>query len=105
MKNIGDNIRYYRNLKGWSQEEMADKINVSLPTYSRIERNINGVPFKRIVQLAKVLGISPSELVTVGKTKNDFANEIDRLKNIISEKDQEIMKLQQKVIELMEKKK
>jgi transcriptional regulator with XRE-family HTH domain len=60
MKNLGDNIRYYRNLKGWSQEIMADKLNVSLPTYSRIERNINTVPFKRIVQLAKVFGITPS---------------------------------------------
>jgi transcriptional regulator with XRE-family HTH domain len=105
MKSIGDNIRYYRNLKGWSQEVMADKLNVSLPTYSRIERNINTVPFKRIVQLAKVFGITPSQLVAIGKTKDDSQKEVEDLRKIITEKEQKIMSLQQKIIELMENKK
>ena len=102
MKSIGDNIRYYRNLKGWSQEIMADKLNVSLPTYSRIERNINTVPFKRILQLSKIFGITPSELVNIGKTKDDPQKEVQELKKIIAEKEQKIMSLQQKIIELME---
>lgn len=105
MKNLGDNIRYYRNLKGWSQEIVADKLSVSLPTYSRIERNINTIPFKRILQLAKVFDITPSELVAINKSKNDSLSEIENLKKVIAEKDQEIIKLQQKIIELLGKKK
>ena len=105
MKSLGDNIRYYRNLKGWSQEVVADKLNVSLPTYSRIERNINTIPFKRILQLAKLFDITPSELVAINKSKNDSSSEIEKLKKIIAEKDQEIIKLQQKIIAVLERKK
>ena|ERR1035437_6951993 len=105
MKTIADNIRYFRNLKGWSQEDMADKLGVSLPTYSRIERNINTMPFKRIVQLAKIFGISPSELVSIGKNKNDLINENQELKTRIAEKEKEIILLQKRIIELLDKKK
>ena len=102
MKNISDNIRYYRNLKGWSQEEIADKLDVSLPTYSRIERNISGVSFKRIEQLAKVFGITVVELVSTENHKNN-TTEIETLKKIITEKDKEIISLQQKIIDLLER--
>ncbi len=105
MKTIADNIRYYRNLKGWSQEDMADKLGISLPTYSRIERNINTMPFKRIVKVAKVFGISPSELISIGVNKNDLQKENQELKNIIAEKEKEIISLQKRIIELLEKKK
>lgn len=104
MKTLADNIKYYRNLKGWSQEDMADKLGVSLPTYSRIERNINTMPYKRIVQVAKVLGITVAELVTIGKTANDLLTENKDLKKTIIEKDKEINLLQKRIIELLDKK-
>ncbi len=104
MKTLADNIRYYRNLKGWSQEDMADKLGVSLPTYSRIERNINTMPFKRIVQVAKVFGITTSELVSIGKNKNDHLQENQELKKTIAEKEKEIILLQKRIIELLDKK-
>ncbi|OFY82797.1 MAG: hypothetical protein A3F72_01555 [Bacteroidetes bacterium RIFCSPLOWO2_12_FULL_35_15] len=84
---------------------MADKLGVSLPTYSRIERNINTMPFKRIVQLAKIFAISPSELVSIGKNKNDVIQENQELKAIVAEKEKEIISLQKRIIELLDKKK
>lgn len=102
MKTISDNIRYYRNLNGWSQEEIADKLDVSLPTYSRIERNIHGVSLKRIEQLAVIFGITLTELVSFGN-KKPTENEITALRKTIQEKDKEIMFLQQKIIDLLER--
>jgi transcriptional regulator with XRE-family HTH domain len=83
---------------------MADKLGVSLPTYSRIERNINTMPFKRIVKLAKVFGITTSELVSIGSNKNDLLNENVELKKIIIEKEKDIISLQKRIIELLDKK-
>jgi transcriptional regulator with XRE-family HTH domain len=101
MKTLGDKIRYFRNLKDWSQEEMADKLNLSLPAYSKIERNVTDVGFKRLTQIAKTLGISIVDLVSVSAKPSEQTD----LQKLLLEKDKEIQKLQKKVIELLENKK
>ena len=63
------------------------------------------MPFKMIVKVAKVFGISPSELISIGVNKNDLQKENQELKNIIAEKEKEIISLQKRIIELLEKKK
>ncbi len=100
MKTLGDKIRYFRNLKNWSQEEMADKLNLSLPAFSKIERNITDVGFKRLAQIAKVFGITVVQLLSAS-TKPDEQTDLQKA---LVERDREINKLQKKVIELMEKK-
>lgn len=101
MKTLGDKIRYFRNLKGWSQEEMSDKLKLSLPAYSKIERNITDVGFKRLTQIAKTFGITVVDLLLVSSIPNEQSD----LKKVIVERDKEINKLQKKIIELLEKKK
>lgn len=101
MKTLGEKIRYFRNLKGWSQEEIADKLDLSLPAYSKIERNITDIGFKRLTQIAKVFGLSVIELLSASSKPSDDSN----LKKLIVEKDKEINRLQKKVIELLEKQK
>ena len=100
MKTLGDKIRYFRNVKGWSQEEMADKLNLSLPAYSKIERNITDVGFKRLTQISKVYGITVVDLLSVSSKPSEQTD----LKKALIEKDKEINKLQKKIIELLEKK-
>lgn len=80
---------------------MADKLNLSLPAYSKIERNITDVGFKRLTQIAKAFGITVIELLSAsesGITQTD-------LQKALAERDKEINKLQKKIIELLEKKK
>jgi transcriptional regulator with XRE-family HTH domain len=100
MKTLGDKLRYLRNLKNWSQEEMADRLNISLPAYSKIERNITDVGYKRLLQISKILGITIIELLSDPTKKSEQAN----LKEIIAEKDKEINALQKKIIKLLEEK-
>lgn len=98
MKTLGDKLRYFRNLKNWSQEEMADRLDISLPAYSKIERNITDVGYKRLLQISKILGITIIELLSDPTKKSEQAN----LKEIIAEKDKEIIALQKKIIKLLE---
>ena len=79
---------------------MADKLNISLPTYSRIERNILDVSYKRLLQIAKVYGITVVELLQ-DPTKHHEQSDLQKL---LAERDKEINKLQKKIIELLEKK-
>ena len=100
MKTLGDKIRYFRNLKNWSQAEMAEKLELSLPAFSKIERNKTDIGFKRLTQIAKVFGITVVELLSAGTKSVEQTD----LQKAIAERDKEINRLQKKVIELLEKK-
>lgn len=100
MKTIGDKIRYFRNLKNWNQEETAHRLNISLPAYSKIERNITDVSFSRLNQIAKMYGITVIELLSISSKPMEQTD----LQKLLIEKEKEINKLQKRIIELLEKK-
>ncbi len=64
MENISINerIKKYRNFSGLSQEEVAEKLNMKLSTYSQMEREGN-VSAAKIIDLAYVFNISPIVLM------------------------------------------
>lgn len=61
---VGDNIRRIRESKGWSQGELAEKMGYSdRSTISRIENGDNDLTQSKIVKLAKILGVSPADIM------------------------------------------
>lgn len=102
MKSLGEKIRYYRNLRNWTQNDLADKLDMSLPAYSKMERDVTDVTYSRLQQVAKVFGITVAELVDFSdKSYNDDSD----LKRDLAEKEKEINLLQKKIITLLEKNK
>lgn len=69
--NICEKIHFLRQLKGWSQEEIADKLEMSVNGYAKIERGETDLPLSRLEQIAKVLEIELVELFSFGE-KNVF---------------------------------
>lgn len=75
------NTRLQRNLK---QEELADKIDVSVAFMSRVERGKSQVNLKRLTQIAEVLNVSPGFLLTGSNVssrdylKEDFSVLLER---------------------------
>jgi transcriptional regulator with XRE-family HTH domain len=61
---IGKKIKQIRELKNYSQEYMAQQLNMSVPGYGRIERNEVDVSMERANQIANILGISLNELIS-----------------------------------------
>jgi|JI10StandDraft_1071094.scaffolds.fasta_scaffold583278_2 transcriptional regulator with XRE-family HTH domain len=61
---FGDGIRMLRQMKRWSQEDMAYELKMSLAGYSKIERNITDVKYSRIVQISEVFKMKPSSLLS-----------------------------------------
>ena len=103
MKTLGEKIRALRTAKGWSQEDIAHELNLSLPAYSKIERNITDVSLSRIEQVAKLFKLSAVQLLSYGE-KNSNKEEIESLKKQLEESQKELLILQRKLIELMEEK-
>lgn len=61
--NINEKIKRLREGKHWSQEEMAQKLNMSKNGYAKIERGETSVSLARLEQVAAVLGIGLCELL------------------------------------------
>jgi len=64
---LGDNIRKIRELKGFSQQNLADEIGVDQKTISRIEQGALSPRFDLVVSIAKALNIKLSALLNFDK--------------------------------------
>ena len=62
--NIGEKIRKVRELKGFSQDFMAGKLEMSQRAYSKIENNDIKLDWGRIEDISKILEIEPIDLVS-----------------------------------------
>ena len=62
--NIGDKIRKVRELKGYTQDFMAGKLEMSQRAYSKIENNDIKLDWGRIEDISKILDIEPTDLVS-----------------------------------------
>lgn len=54
---VGNNIRKWRNLKGIKQEMLADDLEISKVSISKIETGKTDIPLLRLYQIASSLGI------------------------------------------------
>lgn len=81
---IGRRIREARIEQNFKQEELADKLNVSVAFMSRVERGTSRINLKRLTQIAEVLNVSPGYLLTGSNVKSkdylkkDFSNILER---------------------------
>lgn len=62
-------IRQLRELRGYSQQYMAQQLGISQRAYSKIERNETQLNWKRIAEIASILDIDPIQLVTFDEAR------------------------------------
>jgi len=61
---IGGNIKKLREFRGYTQEYMAQELNISQKTYSNIESDRGKVNKGQIEHIAKILEVNPIHLMT-----------------------------------------
>lgn len=64
---VHDKIRTLRELNQWSQEEMAEKLDITPSGYAKIERGESELSFTRLQQIAHVFNMDVLELLKVDK--------------------------------------
>jgi len=87
-KTIGSIIRYYRIMNDLTQEELAEKINLSYQQIQKYEYNKATPPLDKLTQICKILEI-PSEVFFKDSIRKNL---IDRIEFII-EKNYELVKI------------
>ena len=60
-------IRFIRQLKGWSQEEIANKLEMSVNGYGSIERGETDVKLSRLERIAHIFGMELLELLDLNE--------------------------------------
>ena len=60
---INEKIKLIRNLKGWSQEEIAEKLAMSIGAYANIERGETNIQLSRLEQISKIFDVKLPDLV------------------------------------------
>ncbi len=57
-----ERIKFFRTLKGWTQEDMAEKLGMSITGYGNIERGDTDITLSKLEEIVKILGIELREL-------------------------------------------
>ncbi len=72
---IGERLKKARIQKGYTQEQLAEKIDVSVAFLSRVERGNAKINLNRLNQLCDLLEISEGNILTgVGSNSNNYLN-------------------------------
>jgi transcriptional regulator with XRE-family HTH domain len=102
-KSIGKSIRILRHQHGWSQEDIANRLGISIPAFSKIETGVTDVNLSRLEQIANIYEVSVVQLLTVDNEQAEVApSHLNLIQKKLSDRENEIASLQRKVIELYE---
>ena len=98
--NLGERLFELRKEKNMTQDEVAEKLNVTRQTVSKWETNQSTPDFDKIVPLCELYGISPNELLTGEKQEQEKVNNEDgdkfnlmKLKNIFLQEEKMIKRI------------
>jgi transcriptional regulator with XRE-family HTH domain len=98
---VGQSIKILRQRHGWTQEDVANRLGISIPALSKIETGVTDVNLSRLEQIADIYEISLLQLLNVfNEELEPVILNSDVLKKKLIEQDAQISALQRKVIEL-----
>lgn len=93
-----------RHQKAWSQEDVAKRLDISIPAFSKIETGITDINLSRLEQISNLFEMSVVQLLTFNDMEQEqkFVNELELVNKKLTDREIEIIELQKKVIELFE---
>ena len=104
MKTLGKKIRLLRHQKGWSQEDVSRRLDISIPAFSKIETGITDVNLSRLEQISTLFEMTVVQLLTFNDTEQQekYTSELEVLTKKLQEREMEVIDLQKKIIVLYE---
>ena len=81
MTIVGTNLKSYRTMRHMTQEELAEKVGVSVSFCANIERGKKGVSMFALLDFADALGITVNQLLYARKANQQIDNIIVLLQN------------------------
>lgn len=102
-KNIGKNIRTFRHQHGWSQEDVANRLGISIPAFSKIETGVTDINLSRLEQIADIYEIDVVQLFSMNfEEEEQKPSSLSIIQKKLADREAEIASLHRKVILLYE---
>jgi transcriptional regulator with XRE-family HTH domain len=102
-KTVGKNIRTIRHQRGWSQEDVANRLGISIPAFSKIETGVTDINLSRLEQIANIYEVNVINLLSLeAEEAEPQVSGLNIAQKKIIDREAEIANLQRKVILLYE---
>ncbi|WPU92335.1 helix-turn-helix transcriptional regulator [Mucilaginibacter sabulilitoris] len=102
-KSVGKNIRALRHQRGWSQEDVANRLGISIPAFSKIETGVTDINLSRLEQIANIFEINVAQMLAIDAEEIDVTpSNLSIAQKKLIDRESEISNLQRKVILLYE---
>ena len=72
LAEIGKRIQLRRKQQGLTQEQLADRMNVSIQMISNLERGNKAIRIDNLINLSQILDVSTDYILTGKETQDDF---------------------------------
>ena len=72
LAEIGRRIQLRRKQQGLTQEQLADRMNVSIQMISNLERGNKSIRIDNLINLCQILDVSTDYILTGKETQDDF---------------------------------
>ena len=79
LSEIGARICNKRKALGYTQEQIAEMMDVSIQMVSNLERGNKSIRIDNLVKLSKILGVSTDYILTGKQSENELAEKINNL--------------------------
>ena len=100
---VGKNIRTLRHQHGWSQEDVANRLGISIPAFSKIETGVTDINLSRLEQIANIFDVNVVNLLALDAEQTDLKpSSLSVAQKKVVDRESEIASLQHKVILLYE---
>jgi transcriptional regulator with XRE-family HTH domain len=123
MMKVGNKIHKIRELKNITAKDMADRLDMTLSGYQRIERDEVSINMDRLLEISGIFEMKPEEVLSFDEkyvfnnhgeikggaqnnngTINNFPDDLKKLYEENARLQAEQIKMQQKMIEMLEEK-
>ena len=102
-KTIGKNIRTFRHQHGWSQEDVANRLGISIPAFSKIETGVTDINLSRLEQIANIYEVEVVQILSMDTEEvEQQPSNLSIMQKRLLDRESEIVNLQRKVILLYE---
>ena len=103
--NVGERIRYFRKLRGWSQEALALQADINPAFLGHLERGLKSPTVKTLEKIVAALDISLAELFAdperVTNTEEQLLNQIhDLIKDLSEENLRRVIVILQNILSM-----
>src|SRR6187551_1116660 len=96
-KSAGKNIRTLRHEHGWSQEDVANRLGISIPAFSKIETGVTDINLSRLEQIANIYEVDVVQIIALdAEVVEQQPSNLSIMQKRLLDREAEIVNLQRK---------